>query len=185
MIDDMTDTGVVDGARDVLSTAPERAQDVENAHDAASAVPTPPPARDEHGRFLPGNLAAVSHALRASQLPPEFAHLVADVDEFMAGCLVDEGDAHDIPTRRRSLLAYRARLHRRILQLDTAIETRGLFDRRGKMRLGWLQRLEGLIASAKGLDSLLGLARQAKRTQTLAEYLEQRSAAPATEGTAR
>jgi hypothetical protein len=88
---------------------------------------------------------------------------------------VDEGDTSEVPTRRRALLNYRARLHRRILQLDTAIELRGLFDKRGKVRLAWLQRLEGLIAAAKGLDSLLGLERRQKRIPTLDEFLAQRA----------
>ena len=113
--------------------------------------------------FEPGNLAAIKHALHSDRLPPEFAHLAADLDEFIAGCLGDEGDERDVPTRRRALLNYRARLHRRIIQLDAAIELQGLFSRDGKLRVAWLQRLEGLIYAARGIDSLLGLARRQKR----------------------
>jgi hypothetical protein len=113
--------------------------------------------------FPPGNFHAIQHALRSDRLPPEFGHLAAELEEFIRGCLLDEGDEAELSTRRRSLLNYRARIHRRILQLDTALELQGLFDRRGKLRLMWLQRLEGLIAAAKGLDSLLGLDRKPRR----------------------
>jgi len=138
--------------------------------------------RDGKGRFLkgnrsgattlfqPGNLARVNHGFRmlddSGKLPPEFQHLVADVSDFVAGCLVDEGDP-DVPTRRRALLDYRARLHRRILQVDALIEGRGIADRRGKLRLAWLQRLEGLIATAQRLDMALGLERRSKRIASL------------------
>ena len=45
-----------------------------------------------------------------------------------AGCESDEGGSlADLPTRRRAQLEYRARLHRRILLLDSALELRG-FD---------------------------------------------------------
>lgn len=129
------------------------------------------PARDAGGRFVGGNLAAVRHGLRTDRIPPEFEHLVADVEEFVAGCLADEGDEAEVSTRRRSLLNYRARLHRRIMQLDAAIETQGLFAKDGKLRVAWLQRLEGLIGAAKALDNLLGLHRQMKRVPTLSEVL--------------
>jgi hypothetical protein len=51
------------------------------------------------------------HGLSSDVLPPEFAYLKADIDEFMTSALVDEGDAADVPTRRHALLEYRARIH--------------------------------------------------------------------------
>jgi len=143
------------------------------APDAIPAAPSAPtwPDRDGNGRFGPGNLAAVKHALRTDRLPPEFAHLAIEIDAFIAGCVTDEGDEADISTRRRALLNYRARVHRRIVQLDAAIDTQGLFSRDGKLRVAWLQRLEGLINTAKALDSMLGLGRRQKRVPTLAEVL--------------
>ena len=49
-------------------------------------------------------------------IPPE---LLALQDSFVAAALVDEGErAEDIPIRRRSLVEYRAVLHRQIIQLD-------------------------------------------------------------------
>jgi hypothetical protein len=129
------------------------------------------PERDAAGRFVPGNLAAVKHALSATKLPPEFDHLEGEVDAFVAGCLTDEADEQDVSTRRRSLLNYRARVHRRIVQLDAALEVRGLVDRKGKLRAGWLQRLEGRINVAKGLDAMLGLERRQKRVPSLSEVM--------------
>jgi hypothetical protein len=60
-------------------------------------------------------------------------------------------------------LEYRARVHRRVLQLDAALEVRGLIDRRGKLRVAWISKLESLITTARALDGLLGLGRRAKQ----------------------
>jgi hypothetical protein len=154
---------------DSANMSPECAQ---NAIPSTPSVPSWPE-RDAAGRFVPGNLAAVKHALSAAKLPPEFEHLEAEVDAFVAGCLTDEGDEQDVSTRRRSLLNYRARVHRRIVQLDAAIEVRGLVDRKGKLRAGWLQRLEGLVNVAKGLDAMLGLERRQKRVPSLQEVMSE------------
>jgi hypothetical protein len=127
----------------------------------APAVPNAS-GRGADGRFLPGNLAAVKHALRTDRLPPEFAQLAVEVDDYMSASITDDGGASEVPARRRSLHEYRARIHRRVLQLDAAIEMRGLFDKRGKLRVAWLQQLQSLINTAKGIDSLLGLERRQK-----------------------
>src|SRR5262245_10063192 len=77
--------------------------------------------RGSNGRFLPGNQAAVTHGLAAAELPGDLVALRAEVEAFLSATLVDEGDVADIPERRRALLEYRARLHRRVLQLDAAL----------------------------------------------------------------
>jgi hypothetical protein len=128
--------------------------------------------RDAHGRFLPGNLAAVKHALRTDRLPSEFAQLAQEVEDYTVASIVDDGGASEVPARRRSLHEYRARVHRRVLQLDAAIELRGLFDKRGKLRVAWLQQLQSLINTAKGIDSLLGLERRQKPITDPLAYLE-------------
>ena len=127
--------------------------------------------------FVRGTLAAVTHALRATHLPADLAYLPAEIDAWMGSVLTDEGEPDDVPTRRRALLEYRGRLHRRIVQLDTALELRGLIDKRGKLRVAWLQQLASLIASAKGIDSLLGLERRARSLSVggPASYLAARS----------
>ncbi len=156
--------------------------DIDGTQVLETSAPSPSapswPDRNAGGRFVGGNLAAIKHALRTDALPPEFAHLREEVDAFVAGCLSDEGDASDVSTRRRALLEYRARLHRRVLQLDAAIEVRGLFDKKGKLRAVWLQRLEGLIDKCKALDNLLGLARRQKRVGSIEDYVNGAYRAP-------
>jgi hypothetical protein len=114
---------------------------------------------------------ALRNALRTDRIPPEFAHLEAQLTEYLGGSLADDGGASQVPTRRRSLHEYRARVHRRIVQLDAALEIRGLFDKRGKLRVAWLQQLQSLINTAKGVDQLLGLARQPKQVPSLHDVM--------------
>jgi hypothetical protein len=110
-------------------------------------------------------------------LPPEFAYLVAEVDAFMAASLADDGGASEVPKRRHAQHEYRARLHRRILQLDAAIELRGMFDQRGKLRVHWLDQLQRLMHAARGIDALLGLERRQKRALTVADIVAEHEAA--------
>src|SRR5262249_48358958 len=134
----------------------------------APAVPSRP-GRNAKGQFLKGNYEAITHALRATRLPPELQHLPAEIAEWMANVAADEGDPDEIPTPPQGLLEYRGRIHRRIVQLDTALELRGLIDKRGKLRVAWLQQLSSLISTAKSLDQLLGLERRPKKVQSLDE----------------
>ncbi len=129
------------------------------------------PDRDEKGRFRSGNGAAVTTGLRARDLPEQFAHLREEVQAFVDGTLLDEGDPDSVPARRRALLEYRGRLDRRIRQLDDALELRGLLDRKGKLRTAWLQQLAGLIEKARSLDVTLGLERRQKRVANALELL--------------
>lgn len=120
------------------------------------------------GRFAPGNAIARTHGLYASAI----ARALADERQaFLAASLTDDGGEAEVPTRRRSLHEYRARLHIHICALSDAIERHGLFDRRGRLRVAWLQRVEGLIATAQRIDGTLGLARRAKPVPSLAEAL--------------
>jgi hypothetical protein len=125
-------------------------------------------------RFQPENWAAATSTLRSDRWPAELEVLRAEVESFLTATLADEADPDDVPARRKALLGYRARLHRRIVQLDAMLELRGLVDRRGKLRTQWLQQLAGLIERARQLDVTLGLARRSKPVPSLAEYLEQR-----------
>jgi hypothetical protein len=47
-------------------------------------------------------------------------------------------------------------------------------DKSGKLRVAWLQRLEGLVASAIRIDTLLGLERRARKTNELAAYTQEK-----------
>jgi hypothetical protein len=121
--------------------------------------------------------AATTTGLRAPRVPAEF---IALQDRFLAGALVDEGERpEDVPVRRRSLLEYRALLHRKIAQLDQAFREQGLFDRRQRLRCAWLSQLNALVGRAESLDRLLGLARRQRSVSGVddpAEYLEQQEA---------
>jgi hypothetical protein len=109
-------------------------------------------------------------------LPEQLRYLQAQVDAFVAGCVVDEGgDPAQIPTRRRALLDYRARIHRRVLQIDRALEMNGIYERGGRkrrLRDTWLRRFESLISTAVRIDQVLGLERKAKDVSNMsaAEY---------------
>ena len=111
------------------------------------------------GRFALGNTVSRRHGLYASSLAEALA---AEREAFLAQSLQDDGGAAEVPTRHRSLHIYRSRLHLHIEQLSGALEGFGLFDKRGRLRTAWLQRLEGLIARAQAIDGTLGLQRRTK-----------------------
>jgi hypothetical protein len=121
--------------------------------------------------FKPANWEGLQHSMRTERWPPGLEVLRDEVASFMAGCLADEGDVADVPTRRLSLLSHRARIERRIIQIDARLEQAGLTDKRGKLRVAWLQQLQSLINTAKALDQLLGLERKQKRVKPLMEVL--------------
>jgi hypothetical protein len=116
---------------------------------------------------------AVRSGLRAdkAQLPEVFQALEAEVEAFLDESVTDDGGRDEIPTRRLSQHQYRAVLHRQILRLNAALEAHGLFDRRNKLRVLWLSKLEGLIREARALDQSLGLTRRQKRVANALELL--------------
>ena len=128
----------------------------------------PNPQRDDKGRILPGHTLTVKHGLFSDR---DLANLQAEVTAFLLQSITDDGGESEVAIRRHALHEYRARLHRRIVQLDAAIETRGLFDPRGKLRVAWLGKLESLIAAARGIDNALGLDRRARQVPSLAEVM--------------
>jgi hypothetical protein len=128
----------------------------------------PNPQRDGLGRLLPGHTLPVKHGLFSER---DLANLNAEMSVFLGGSITDDGGEGEVATRRRTLHEYRARLHRRIVQLDAAIETRGLFDPRGKLRVAWLGKLESLIAAARGIDNVLGLDRRARDVGSMQDYM--------------
>ena len=134
--------------------------------------------RDEKGLFRAGNGAALKTGLRAdrAQLPEVFRALETEVTAFLEGSLADDGGLEEIPTRRLSQHQYRAALHRQILHLNATLETHGLFDRRHKLRVLWLSKLESLIRETRALDQSLGLARRSKPVADLDTYLTDRYA---------
>jgi hypothetical protein len=121
--------------------------------------------------FQPANWEGLQHSMRTERWPPGLEVLRDEVASFMAGCLVDEGDAADVSTRRLSLLSHRARIERRIIQLDARLEQVGLTDKRGKLRIQWITTLVSLWNTAKSLDQTLGLERKQKRVPALFEVM--------------
>jgi hypothetical protein len=121
--------------------------------------------------FKPANWLGLQHSMRTERWPPGLEVLRDEVAAFMRGCLADEGDVALVPTRRLSLLGHRARIERRIIQIDARLEQAGLTDKRGKLRVVWLSQLQSLINTAKSLDQLLGLERKQKRVPSLADVM--------------
>lgn len=138
------------------------------AADASAATAPAQPAengqQDARGRFLPGNALAKRHGLHASRSAEAMA---SAREQFLASDMADAGGLGDVPTRKASLHHYRARLHSHISALSDALETFGLFDKRGRLRVAWLQRLEGLMTTAHRLDATLGLERRARPVDPL------------------
>ena len=122
--------------------------------------------------FKSANWLGLQHSMSTDRWPPGLEALRDEVASFMAACLADEGDIADVPARRLSLIGHRARLERRIIQVDARLEQAGLTDKRGKLRLGWITALQSLIGQAKSLDQVLGLERRQKRVQSLAEVMD-------------
>src|SRR5262249_52898139 len=106
------------------------------------------PTSDQHaGRCVAGHplkgfaaTLARRHGLRAADLTP--THVEAR-EAFYGASVADDGGVSELSQRRLSLHAYRARLHCHVTSLSDAIERFGLFDKRGRLRALWLQRLEG------------------------------------------
>ena len=131
--------------------------------------PSPGSPLGKRSQFQSGHWAALKHAQRSDRWPPELEVLKEEVEDFLAQTLPDEGD--DLTVRRRSLLEYRARLHRRVIQLDSMLELKGLLDPRGHLRTHWINQLVGLVERCRSLDVTLGLARRSKRVRDLHDVL--------------
>jgi hypothetical protein len=126
--------------------------------------------RPNSGRFTPGHTRGRlpgGTGLYSDHLPRDLEYIAAEVERFNTGSLVDEGDVDEIPTRRRSQLQYRGLVHRNIHAVAGALAQRGLVDRRGKLRVQWISKLESLIATAVRIDNLLGLERRPKNANAL------------------
>ena len=120
------------------------------------------------GKFLPGNEIARKHGLHSSALTDA---LRDEREAFLTASISDDGGEGEVTTRRRALLDYRARLHVQIVALSDALEKFGMFDRRGRLRSGWLQRLEALIGRGQAIDATLGLGRRERHVPTAHELI--------------
>lgn len=127
------------------------------------------PARNPKGQFLPGHRTPQTHGLHASAVAPVYLEMSG---ALLEQSITDDGGAENIPARRLSQHEYRALIHRQIWQLSDALDARGHFDKRGKLRCAWLQRLESLVNLAAKLDASLGLERRTKPVTNPADWLE-------------
>jgi hypothetical protein len=126
--------------------------------------------QDARGRFMKGNQVAVKHLAHVAQdrWP---GWLSAEVRDFYLASLTDDGGESEITARRKAALQYRSRLHGLILGVGAALEHHGLMDRRGRLREGWIRRLESLIGTARSLDATLGYSRHQRDVGSLADYI--------------
>jgi hypothetical protein len=128
--------------------------------------------RNELGRIVSGNRVAVKTALQTDREFDEFAWCRREGQILLELQVMDEGEGPEcIPARRRSLLEYRALMHSKILQVNHALDRRGMVDRRGKLRDRWLNQLQSLVSTALAIDRQLGL----ERYSTLGEIKDQQT----------
>lgn len=151
--------------------------------------------RDERGRvrdpesarqlgtrtqFGPGNAAAVTHGIHARAFEAQ-AEVAGMLDRYVA----DEGGLSEVPARRLDLLQNRAKVQRAFDRLSDTLDRLGLFDRRGRLRVAWLQRLEGLAGMLVRHDAILGLDRRPKRIPTIADLIREHEMRSAGNGSGR
>jgi hypothetical protein len=149
--------------------------------------------RSATGQFVPAHFGAFRGGLHTDRVPPELEFLETERRRFLDQAYADDGVTLDdgisadererrlleIPRRRRGNLEARAMLHRRIHQLDHALDVYGLFARDGKLRERWLSQLASLITAALAIDRLLGLHRVARDTApTIADWIRDHAHTP-------
>jgi hypothetical protein len=145
----------------------------------AHPVPVPIPSRRDRdpvtGRLLPGNQVARKvgdYTTDLSYLAP-FLELEQEVRAAL------ERERPTPSTVERMLIADLAMLRRYIAMVDGFIVGRGLVDRRGRLRLATVQRLEALVDRCRQLGTLLGLRVPERPVPSLDQYLASRQKAGA------
>jgi hypothetical protein len=123
------------------------------------------------GWFTPENQRARKHGLYSRRLDPDVLALIESAESFTARSLADAGGAEAMSARERSQHGYRGIVHQDIQELHYALRKFGLFDGRGRPRLSWLTKLESLMATARAIDSALGLERRSAAAPTLSDYV--------------
>ena len=116
-----------------------------------------------------------THGLYASSSPPSEAAFEEAGRALVEQSIVDAGGRSELGARELADHQYRGVLHVRILKLSAALDQQGEFDRRHRLRKGWIELLDRLISSAVAIDKTLGLGRRPRKVPTLQEYLEQRA----------
>jgi hypothetical protein len=84
--------------------------------------------------------------------------------------VLDSGGREELTARELTQHEYRAIVHTNIRKLASALERHGHFDRRGRLRVSWISKLESLTSVALSIDKTLGFTRRARRVPTLQEW---------------
>src|SRR5437762_14294996 len=109
------------------------------------------PGRCAAGHPLVGHGASLSHThglYASSSLSGELAAFEEAGRALVEQSIVDAGGRSELGSRELADHEYRGVLHVRILKLAHALNTQGEFDRRGRLRQGWIELLDRLISSA-------------------------------------
>jgi hypothetical protein len=114
-------------------------------------------------KTLRGNGLSREHGLYAGLPAPHEVESEAAGHALVEQSIVDAGGRSELAARELADHQYRGVLHVRILKLSRALEVHGEFDRRGRLRKGWIELLDRLIASAVSIDKTLGMARRPRQ----------------------
>jgi hypothetical protein len=119
-------------------------------------------------KVLKGNALSRRVGLYAAATTPE---LIAIEDAGLAlfeQSVADAGGRDELIAREVAQHRNRALLQTKIDKVALALDTHGLFDRRGRLRVGWISQLESLISTALAIDKTLGLSRRPRRIDPMA-----------------
>jgi hypothetical protein len=132
-------------------------------------------------KALKGNSLSRRHGLEAMNAGPEQQAIDAAGCALVEQSVTDAGGREELSARELSDHQYRGLLHVRILKLAHALQAHGEFDRRGRLRKGWIELLDRLITSAVAIDKTLGLPRKAKPVQSATDIIREFDARKARE----
>ncbi len=124
------------------------------------------------GHLAAGNSLARRTSLYAASGTPETEAIEASARAMVEQSFADAGGATELIARVRADHEYRGVIDVQIKKLARALSVYGEFDKRGRLRKGWIELLDRLVNTAVSIDKTLGLARKQKQVPSLAEYLE-------------
>jgi len=124
-------------------------------------------------RVLPGNSLSRRTGLYAPATTPESQAIEDAGQALVEQSIKDAGGRDELSALELADRHYRGVLHVQILKLAYALRTQGDFDKRRRLRKGWIELLERLISSAVSLDKTLGLQRRTKSVQSVADILKE------------
>ena len=124
-------------------------------------------------KTLKGNGLSRKTDLYTTNLTPALRAIEEAGRALVEQSITDAGGREELIARALSVHEYRGLLHVRILKLEHALNVLGDFDRRGRLRLGWLKQLESYVTTALSIDRTLGLDRKAKHVDLAQAFAAQ------------